>query len=252
MLAKEDWHIIIPLIGGTIGFMVYWFYEQSIKIRKHFINRYGHDRGWARFIISSKYLGGITLGIIPFLTYRMVFQDASPARLGLGWNGSTSVQSLLWIIGIAVVLIPLLIKAAKRPKNLENYPRIRAQIWDRKMMVGNLVSWAFYLLCYEFYFRGLLLFPLIDQLGVWPAIAINIALYSTTHIPKGISEAIGAIPLSVVLCLLTIQTETIWIAFFVHLAMAWTNTLVAQKAHPDMRFDKKWSLLKSRQYETKL
>ena len=32
--------------------------------------------------------------------------------------------------------------------------------------------------------------PLIDPLGMWPAIAINIALYSATHIPKGLDETI--------------------------------------------------------------
>ena len=122
--------------------------------------------------------------------------------------------------------------------NLINYPQIRAGEWDLKMVIGNLSAWAFYLLGYEFLFRGLLLFPLVAEIGLWPAIAINIGLYSATHIPKGLSETIGAIPLSIVLCLLSVQTGTIWIAFFVHLAIAWTNTSVALKHNPDMRFVK--------------
>ena len=44
---------------------------------------------------------------------------------------------------------------------------------------------------------------------MWPAIAINIALYSATHILKGLDETIGAIPLGFVLCLLTISSGTI-------------------------------------------
>ena len=32
----------------------------------------------------------------------------------------------------------------------------------------------------------------------------------------------------------SIQTGTIWIAFLVHLCIAWTNTSVALKNHPDM------------------
>jgi len=78
-------------------------------------------------------------------------------------------------------------------------------------------------------FRGVLLVPLVEPLGVWAAIAINIALYSATHIPKGLDETIGAIPLGFTLCLLTLASGTIWIAFFVHLAMAWTNSLTALK-----------------------
>ena len=46
-------------------------------------------------------------------------------------------------------------------------------------------GWFLYLFGYEFLFRGVLLIPLIDPLGMWPAIAINIAVYSATHIPKG-------------------------------------------------------------------
>jgi membrane protease YdiL (CAAX protease family) len=70
---------------------------------------------------------------------------------------------------------------------------------------------------------------------MWPAITINSALYSATHIPKGLDETIGAIPLGFVLSLLTISSGTIWIAFIVHVVMAWTNTFTALKFHPDMK-----------------
>ena len=80
--------------------------------------------------------------------------------------------------------------------------------------------------------------PVVDSIGVWPAIAINIALYSATHIPKGLEETIGAIPLGLVLCILTLSTGTIWIAFLVHVVMAWTNTLTSLKFNPDMKYIK--------------
>jgi len=38
------------------------------------------------------------------------------------------------------------------------------------------------------------------------AIIINTILYSATHFYKGVQEVIGAIPLGIVLCLLTIDT----------------------------------------------
>ena len=97
------------------------------------------------------------------------------------------------------------------------------------------MGWAAYLFGYELLFRGVLLFPLADELGVWTAIAINIALYSATHIPKGLDETIGAIPLGLVLCILTLYTDTIWIAFIVHVIMAWTNTFTALRFNPEMK-----------------
>jgi len=63
-------------------------------------------------------------------------------------------------------------------------------------------------------------------------------LYATTHIPKGLRETLGALPLGLVLCLLTLTSGTIWIAFFVHLAMALTNSFAALKFHPDMVYVK--------------
>ena len=83
--------------------------------------------------------------------------------------------------------------------------------------------------------------PLVDAdlgVGMWIAIAINTAMYSATHIPKGLDETIGAIPLGIVLCLLTIASGTIWIAFLVHVAMAWTNSLTAFKFHPEIGYKK--------------
>ena len=93
-----------------------------------------------------------------------------------------------------------------------------------------------YLFGYEILFRGFLLFPLAEHLGVWTAIAINISLYSATHIPKGLEETIGALPLGLVLCILTLASGTIWIAFVVHVAMAWTNSFTALKFHPDIHY----------------
>ena len=37
------------------------------------------------------------------------------------------------------------------------------------------------------------------------------------------------------LCLLTISSGTIWIAFIVHVVIAWTNSFTALKFHPEMQ-----------------
>jgi membrane protease YdiL (CAAX protease family) len=132
-------------------------------------------------------------------------------------------------------VVPLVYFSAKKEKNLVNYPQIRAKVWSKKLKTRNAIGWAAYLFGYEMLFRGVLLFPLYHEFGIWPAIAVNIALYSATHIPKGLDETIGAIPLGLVLCILTLLTGTIWIAFILHVIMAWTNTFTALKFNPDMK-----------------
>ncbi len=235
---KSDLRIFIPIVGGLIGFIIFWFTQKSEKIKQNFLVKYGNDKGSARFNMFTKYLGGFSMGVLPAAIFFMVFPETSLSQLGIGIYNSTLFATIVWIVGLSALIIPLVSLSAKKPENLINYPQIRAREWDRKMVIGNLAAWAFYLLGYEFLFRGLLLFPLVEKIGLWPTIAINIGLYAGTHIPKGLSETIGAIPLSIVLCLLSVQTGTIWIAFFVHLAIAWTNTSVALKHNPEMKIVK--------------
>ena len=178
------------------------------------------------------------MGILPTILCLVFLPKLTLADLGLTFIYKTAQFSIFWISGLSILIIPLVYFSAKKPKNLVNYPQIRAKVWTKKMIFINALGWFLYLFGYEFLFRGILLIPLIEPLGMWPAIAINIALYSATHIPKGLDETVGAIPLGFVLCLLTISSGTIWIAFIVHVVMAWTNTFTALKFHPEMNLKK--------------
>ena len=65
--------------------------------------------------------------------------------------------------------------------------------------------------------------------------------YIGAHLLKKLTdsdETIGAIPLGIVLCLLTATSGTIWIAFIVHVAMAWTNSITALRFHPEINYNK--------------
>lgn len=238
-LHRQDLRVFIPIVGGLIGFIIFWFTQNSDKVKQKFLDKYGPDKGSATFIMFTRYLGAFSMGVLPAIAFLMAFPETSLPQLGLGLHQETVVATILWAAGLSAVMIPLVWINAKKPKTLVNYPQIRAKEWDSKMIAGNLASWAAYLLGYETLFRGLLLFPLVEEIGLWPAIAVNVGMYSATHIPKGPAEAIGAIPLSIVFCLLCVATGTIWIAFLVHIAIAWTNTLTALKHNPDMKMVRK-------------
>jgi membrane protease YdiL (CAAX protease family) len=238
-LYRQDLRVFIPIVGGLIGFIIFWFTQKSNDLRQKFIDKYGIDNGSARFIIFTKYLGGFSMGVIPALVFFIVFPDSSLSYLGLGIHKEKLATTVLLTIGLIAVIIPIISISSRKPANFINYPEIRVKEWDGKLVRGYLGAWAVYLLGYEFLFRGLLLFPLVDKIGFWPAVAVNIGMYSGTHIPKGLGETIGAIPLSIVLCFLCVQTGNIWIAYFVHIAIAWTSNLTAIKYNPKMKFIKK-------------
>ena len=233
-----DLRISLPLLLTLAFFSIYWFTSKSEKIKKRFYDKYDHDQASLKHIFFTKYFGFISMGILPAIFCLVFLSKLTLADLGLTFIYKTAQFSIFWILGLSVLIIPLVYFSAKKPKNLVNYPQIRAKVWTKKMVFINALGWFLYLFGYEFLFRGILLIPLIEPLGMWPAIAINIALYSATHIPKGLDETIGAIPLGFVLCLLTISSGTIWIAFIVHVVMAWTNTFTALKFHPEMNLKK--------------
>ena len=233
-----DLRISLPLLLTLAFFSIYWFTSKSEKIKKRFYDKYDHDQASLKHIFFTKYFGFISMGILPTILCLVFLPKLTLADLGLTFIYKTAQFSIFWISGLSILIIPLVYFSAKKPKNLVNYPQIRAKVWTKKMIFINALGWFLYLFGYEFLFRGVLLIPLIEPLGMWPAIAINIALYSATHIPKGLDETVGAIPLGFVLCLLTISSGTIWIAFIVHVVMAWTNTFTALKFHPEMNLKK--------------
>jgi membrane protease YdiL (CAAX protease family) len=238
--SNHDLNVCIPIALTLFGFSCYWFVSKSEKVKNFFYSRFTFDDASAKHIFFTKCFGFLLMGFFPWVIALFVLGKERFNYFGIAYLPNKVFFSFYWIAILSIVAVPLAYFSAKKPKNLINYPQIRAKIWTRKIFYINLLGWAIYLFGYELLFRGVLFFPLVEELGIWQAIMINIALYSATHIPKGIEETIGAIPLGIVLCLLTWESEMIWIAFFVHLAIAWTNSLTALKFHPDIKY-KNWN-----------
>jgi membrane protease YdiL (CAAX protease family) len=235
---EADEYSFLPLMLLTVFFLIYWFTSKSEQVKSFFFRKYEPDKASVLHIAFNRVFGFFMLGFIPGIICLIFLKGYSLKDYGLTWIRETTLFSVVWITGLSLLVFLLSYYSAGKPENLAQYPQIRAKIWTRDTVLVNAFSWALYLLGYEFMFRGILLFPVADHIGIWPAIALNTALYSATHIPKGFTEALGAIPLGLVLCLLTLASGTIWIAFFVHLTMALTNSFASLKFHPDMHYRK--------------
>ena len=216
----------------TIGFSIYHFVSVSDSVKQSYIARYGVVRGNTRAIWFYRYLGAMAIGIIPALIM-LGFSGSNPADYGVAFKNHK--QSFYWILGLAAVIIPMNFFNSKKEKNLAFYPNVREKEWTRGMVAKNAFTWCAYLFGYELMFRGLLLFSTVTLLGEWPAIVLNTALYALVHVPKNLEETIGAVPLGVILCLITLTTETIWVAFFVHITLALSNFLFSLRHHPEMK-----------------
>lgn len=234
--THDTTRVFVPIVAALVCFVAYWFTSISPQFKARFQRAHEGDETATRHLFAVKFTGFVTMGLVPLAVCMAFIPEMGLADYGLTVIAETSLYSLAWTVGLCALVVPLASFSARKPKNLVNYPQNRATSWNRRIYMLNLLGWAIYLFGYEFLFRGILLFPLAETVGVWPAIAVNIALYSATHIPKGLDETLGAIPLGLVLCWLTLASGTIWIAFLVHVAMAWTNSLTALKHHPDIHY----------------
>ena len=237
-LEYDDLRFIIPVIGTIIAFIIAWFPHKSQALKDKLAFKYGNDKGLTYHFWGTKFLGAISFGLLTYIAYKIAFPETKLADLGFTFYKASILHTLLYSVGIGAILFFVTYRNCKKPESLSNYPQIRAKVWTKKMIVWTIVAWTVYLLGYEFLFRGVLLFPLVAKVGLWPAIAVNTALYSGTHVPKGLSETIGAFILGTILCLLTIYTGTIWIAFLTHLVMALTNFGASLKFNADMVIEK--------------
>ena len=77
-----------------------------------------------------------------------------------------------------------------------------------------------FLLAYEYFFRGVLLFTLINSFGMVIAILLCTILYVLIHAFDTKAEIIGAIPFGIVLCLLSYYSKSIIIPFIIHIALS--------------------------------
>ena len=232
--------VSVSILSGIIFFIVYWFFISSPTTTLYFKKRYTEK--WASIgqFLFQKGLGFTCLGVLPLIICLNVEPTSGLSEYGLGINPDMVGYSFRWFAIISVTAIPLVIWRSKQPKNLEKYPQIRWPRWDVKIALINIAGWALYLLGYELLFRGIFLFPLAEHLGVSTAIAINIALYAATHIPKGLDETIGSFFLGLVLCVLTLTSGMIWIAFGIHFIVAMTNSFTALRYHPGITFNNRW------------
>jgi membrane protease YdiL (CAAX protease family) len=72
---------------------------------------------------------------------------------------------------------------------------------------------------YEFFFRGMMLFVMMEDFGTEAAVIINILLYVLIHWFNK-AERVGSVPMGLILCWVTIHYHSVWPAVYIHVALA--------------------------------
>lgn len=178
-----------------------------------------------------KISGFLLLGALPAIT-ALVFFKADLLQAGFKWGSTGHLWP--WLAGASVLFITLNLFNSKSPDLHAIYPEMRLREWGPAGFSIAAGGWILYLTGYEYLFRGLLLFNCYDAFGLWPAIVINLALYSALHLPKGLKEATAAIPFGALLCYLTIESHSILPAIIIHSVQAISCEICCIYRNPEM------------------
>ena len=211
----------IAILWGVLGFAAYYFLAHK---KQH--------SGKVKEVVAQRAWGVLFMGMLTLLLIVLGFKE-SPTAFGLGFSFTTPPPWWTYL-AIPMIIIASYFQAAS-PGNLAVYPQIRIEKWNSRIVALSAGSWIAFLVAYEFFFRGFILFASLTVLDPWPAIALNCSLYGFAHFYKGPGETFGAITVGVLLCYLTVLTGNIWSAVIIHSVMALSNEWFSLRSHPDMK-----------------
>ncbi len=174
-------------------------------------------------LVSQKVLNGNWIllhvrhagGVFIMAALPLLFLPVVPGSVFL-WPGSVDHIKTLALVTAALLLLILVIK------NREDLCKEKSvsQRGSSFHAVLHIVLRSFFLVSYEWFFRGCILFSCIDLFGITPAIIINLVLYALIHSFNGKKEMYGSVPFGLMLCLFTIWYQSVWPAILLHLLLS--------------------------------
>ena len=156
------------------------------------------------------------LGVVPGLFY-FFFLNQDFSKFGFSFD---QINSNYQIIFLLILIIAATLFVNQKVNRQNNSLQIELTEWNFSLFLINTFGWIIYLAGYEFLFRGILLFECYSSFGFWPAIAINIAIYSAIHMVNGKEQTIGALIFGGIACYLTLTKGTILIPIFMHISLS--------------------------------
>lgn len=162
-------------------------------------------------LLRLRHAGGI---LIMTLIPALLLPDL-PKQL-LTWQAPVDVLQALTLLITGFVLLVLV----KKQANNLSFEKPGFDKTSSLQAVIHLMLRSFFLVSYEWFFRGCILFSCIRLFGNIPAITINLALYAFIHSFNGKKELCGSIPFGLILCVFTLWYQSVWPAILLHLLLS--------------------------------
>lgn len=224
--------ITIILFGALAFFYIYYYSAHSAWIKTRFKNP--NSQNEITYFLVRKITGFLVLGLVPGLLYFLFLKpEYSFASYFDGPFGSSSIIILI-LAGIIILMTYINQKSNPDRSSLQ----MKIKEWNASIFSIDAFGWILYLLAYEFLFRGILLFECNNSFGFWPAIAINVTIYSAIHMINSKGEAIGALIFGTVASYFALQQGTILIPVIMHIALSLSSDYFSIKINKELKFVK--------------
>lgn len=221
----------ISIFTAIIGNLVLYRMYNSKQIGILFQNSQNGNISIMSIFLFHKIAGFIILGLIPGIIVFAVFpQNTALFGLSLGYN-----KEYWYLLGLPLLIVFFNYFLANNPAIFNRYPEMRFSEWTKTKLAVSVFGWTFYLLGYEFLFRWLLFFSVYRSFGLIVSFAVNVIIYSAVHISKGKSEMLAAVPFGILLCYMSLLTESFILPFVIHLSLALSTDFFSIHHNPEMK-----------------
>ncbi|HKI89568.1 MAG TPA: CPBP family intramembrane glutamic endopeptidase [Draconibacterium sp.] len=220
------------ILSSLLFFYAYYYFAHSVFLREYIEKRTQHIQLELKLFFAKKTLGFLLLGVIPGIIYYFLL-NPDFEQFGLSF---TALKNNLSLIFSLILIISIILFIAQKMNLERNSLQLKLTEWNMLLFLLNSIGWIIYLAGYEFLFRGILLVECNNSFGFWPAIAINVTIYSAIHMVNGKDQAIGALIFGTLACYLTLTKGTILIPFIMHISLSLISDYFSIRLNPRLNF----------------
>lgn len=202
--------LAVAVTGGVLVWFLLSFNQSAI--------------GYEYYLVGNL----IALFFIPMLVI-MLFLGEEPADFGFGLRESRRVRWITLLMFAALLVI--LFIGARRPEFQQHYPIFNwpqfipfrgVNIFSENDLVSLVYAWlsyGMYMFCWEFFFRGYLLFGLAKTIK-WGAVIVQSLAFMLLHWGKPMPEFYASFGAGIILGMLAIRAKSFVPGFVLHWSAA--------------------------------
>lgn len=208
--------VVVALTGGLLVAGLWRFVYQS-----------DYSRNYETYLVGNI----IALLFVPMLIIMLIGEEPSKFGFAIGDSRRTRLITLGLFAGLVVIAIP----ASRTPAFQNFYPIFRgwtSGVWGgyesplitkgvTSALIYGWVSYGLYMFCWEFFFRGFLLFGMARSFK-WTAVILQAVAFTLLHYGKVPVEMAASFPAGIILGMLALKSKSFVPGFFLH----WASSVV--------------------------